>query len=68
MPAARSLKPKLKRFMPPTGSWPIVAINSPKSTDNQPFQMVRPPTDEATAKPKKTNAKISGGPMFIIAH
>ena len=30
--------------------------------------MVRPPTDEATARPKKTRAKISGGPIFLIAH
>ena len=68
MPAARSVKPKLKRLMPPTGSCPIVATKSPKSTDSQPFQIVRPPTEEATARPKNTNAKISGGPIFIIAH
>ena len=46
----------------------MVAIIKPKSTDIQPFQMVLPPTDEATARPKNTNAKISGGPIFEIAH
>ena len=29
--------------------------------------MVRPPTDEATASPKKTSAKISGGPILRMA-
>ena len=68
MPAARSEKPKLKRSIPPTGSCPIVAMTSPSPTDIQPFQIVRPPTEEATAKPKKTRANISGGPIFRIAH
>ena len=29
--------------------------------------MVLPPTEDATASPKKTRAKISGGPIFLIA-
>ena len=45
----------------------MVAINNPIRTDIQPFQMVRAPTDEATTRPKKTRAKISGGPMLRIA-
>ena len=68
IPAARSVRPKLYLLIPPTGSCPMVAINSPIRTDIHPFQIVRAPTDEATAKPKKTNAKISGGPMFRMAH
>ena len=54
--------------MPPTGSWPIVAIKSPSKTESHPFHIVLPPTDDATARPKNTNAKISGGPIFMIAH
>ena len=46
----------------------MVAIIKPNRTDSQPFQIVRPPTEEATAKPKNTSAKISGGPIFIMAH
>ena len=45
----------------------MVAIRRPSRTDIQPFQMVRPPTDEATASPKKTSAKISGGPILRMA-
>ena len=67
MPAARSEIPKLNRFIPPTGSWPIVAISKPSNTDIHPFHIVLPPTEEATARPKNTNANISGGPILEIA-
>ncbi len=45
----------------------MVAMIRPRSTDIQPFQMDRPPTEEATARPKNTKAKISGGPILRIA-
>ena len=53
--------------MPPTGSSPTVAGTRPKSTDSQPFYSVCAPTDEATARPKNTYAKISGGPTADMA-
>ena len=46
----------------------MVAIIRPNSTDIQPFHNVRPPTEDATARPKNTSAKISGGPILRIAH
>ena len=46
----------------------MVAIIRPNSTDSHPFQSVFAPTEDATVKPKKTSAKISGGPKALIAH
>ena len=58
---------KSQRSMPPTGSSPTIAISSPTRIDSQPFQKVLAPTEEATARPKNTRAKISGGPKERMA-
>ena len=52
---------------PPTGSWPMVAIKDQSRQTSTLSRLLRAPTVEATASPKNTRAKISGGPILRIA-